>query len=1083
MHSPSPFLATGQKIWVTLQGRRCLGEVYQPERAGIVSVRFFSGPGHSWIEEVPASMVERATLFSQQRAWVENGGPTRYLRLVVEVEARHPPLRSYHVAFPNQEKQVLDEDECHAHCECQPIDPFDNLLARGMETPFFFDLRARFVQALVEQRAACRGLTGLLSARIELYRHQVEAIRRILQDPRQRYLLADEVGLGKTIETGIVIRQLRLDHPGARVGILVPARLAPQWREELRDRFSLAADDDPASDLCILPHEKALRLAETVPELIVVDEAHRLIRETTPANLERLGTLFQRVPRLLLVSATPVLGHEHELLHMLSWLEPDVYCTTPDDLRALHHRLEQRQEIGRELLALLPGPGDLDPYPLAGSAERLQALFGGESAPFHDPIVLGRCEELRRLAEQDPLDETAVRRVLLELRLHISECYRLHRRLIRNRRRSLGLTLAERQSPGIEYDLDPDQRRRIWRAFEAWREHLAARAETLPPSQMAAAFRELVQAVGSWASWAATLVRARLGLSHSTSHDPGSLQAIRQVPLQPGERPLLEELLHELDQEGPLTDRVRLLVKLFELETIRGKMPRKTVVFTAATTVCLELARRLGQSLQRPPAVLHAGQSADEAQQQVDHFRTDEACQVLVCDRTGEEGRNFQFAGRLVHFDLPLDPFAIEQRIGRLDRLSRVARTLPSVVLLGDAHGDGFDEHWFRLLDEGFRVFTGPISDLHLHVEQELPRLLQGGFLQGRQAWSEAVAQVRQDIERERQNNREQDILDAVELDAELSAQFFRRLEEYEDDVEPFRRAVTGYLEWVNKIDLFEYRRLSVVRRHQYHDWNNVLLRRDWFDQISPHLAEQPAWDRPDAQRHPERPFLRLGHPLVDLLERFSREDDRGQAFLMWRVRREQVEPEVYCRLHYVIEAGREALRAQLAGLPLPPGREPELLRLADLFFPPRVEVLFLQENLEPVRDVSLRELLRRDYDKDAGDVNLGNPDLAGVLDQHIGAGRWANLCRSLREAAVWLIEDDPAHRDACRQAEQDLDAFFTRRREQLALALQHADRAARDAQLAVEQAIQTALEQAVRRPAIRPDAVGVILLAGGPCP
>jgi ATP-dependent helicase HepA len=860
----------------------------------------------------------------------------------------------------------------------------------------------------------------------------------------------------------------------------------PQWREELRDRFSLAAGGSPASELCVLPHEKAFWLAKTAPELIVVDEAHRLIRETTPLKLKRLSKVLQIVPRLLLVSATPVLGHEHELLRMLSWLEPDVYRTTPDDLAALRHRLEQRQVIGRELLALLPGSDELDPYPLAGSAERLRALFGGENAPFHDPIVLCRCEELRRLAEQDPLDETAVRRVLLELRLHISECYRLHRRLIRNRRRSLGLTLAQRQSPGIEYDLDPDRRRRIWRAFEAWREHLAARAEALPPSQtvgLAASFRELVQAVGSWAPWAATLVRARLGLSHPTGQDAGSLQAVGQVPLQPGETPLLEELLHELDQEGLLNDRVRLLVKLFELESVRGKMPRKTVVFTATTTVCLELARRLGLSLQRPPAVLHAGQTADVAQQQVDHFRTDEACQVMVCDRTGEEGRNFQFAGRLVHFDLPLDPFAVEQRIGRLDRLSRVARTLPSIVLLGDTRSVGFDEHWFRLLDEGFRVFTGPISDLHLYVEQELPRLLQAGFLQGRQAWSAAIAQVRQDIERERQNNREQDILDAVELDAEMSAQFFRRLEEYEDDIEPFRRAVTRYLEWVNRIDLFEYRRLSAVRRRQYHDWNNVLMRRDWFDQISPYLAEEPAWDRPEAQRHPDRPFLRLGHALVDLLERFSREDDRGQAFLMWRVRRGQMEPEAYCRLHYVIEAGLEALRKELAGLRLPPGREPELLRLADLFFPPRVEVLFLQENLEPVRDVSLRELLRRAYDKDAGDVNLGNPGRAGVLDQHIGAVRWANLCRSLREAAMQIIEASPAHQDSCRQAEQDLGAYFTRRREQLALALQHAGRAARNAQLAVEETIQTALEQVVRRPAIRPDAVGVILLAGGSCP
>src|SRR5262249_50643774 len=154
-----------------------------------------------------------------------------------------------------------------------------------------------------------------------------------------------------------------------------------------------------------------------------------------------------------------------------------------------------------------------------------------------------------------------------------------------------------------------------------------------------------------------------------------------------------------------------------QLERKRATLPAKSVIFTRFTTVAVELARRLEVLLPHSVALLHAGQSSYEAEDQIEHFRASSTAGVLVCDRSGEEGTNLQYAQRPVLFDLPLDPFALEQRIGRLDRLTRRLRHLPSVVLLGDGGGEGFDEAWFGLMAEGFGVFAGPISDLHLYAE------------------------------------------------------------------------------------------------------------------------------------------------------------------------------------------------------------------------------------------------------------------------------------------------------------------------------------------------------------------------------
>jgi len=85
------------------------------------------------------------------------------------------------------------------------------LIAGAGESPYYREARAPFVSSTLRQRAACAGMDALLSSAIEHYPHQVRAATSILEDPVQRYLLADEVGLGKTIEAGVLVRALHVN--------------------------------------------------------------------------------------------------------------------------------------------------------------------------------------------------------------------------------------------------------------------------------------------------------------------------------------------------------------------------------------------------------------------------------------------------------------------------------------------------------------------------------------------------------------------------------------------------------------------------------------------------------------------------------------------------------------------------------------------------------------------------------------------------------------------------------------------------------------------------------------------------------
>ena len=110
------------------------------------------------------------------------------------------------VQFPNSDQVTLDTDEVFVRWNRPLADPLSLLISEATESPFLADPRSAFVREVARQRSAAAGVTALISSSVELEGYQFDVIHRVLTDPVQRYLLADEVGLGKTIEAGVIIR-------------------------------------------------------------------------------------------------------------------------------------------------------------------------------------------------------------------------------------------------------------------------------------------------------------------------------------------------------------------------------------------------------------------------------------------------------------------------------------------------------------------------------------------------------------------------------------------------------------------------------------------------------------------------------------------------------------------------------------------------------------------------------------------------------------------------------------------------------------------------------------------------------------
>ncbi len=1021
----------------------------------------------------------------------------------------------YEVFFREGKACFLPEAQLLVRCQAPIEDPTETLVYRGHETPYFHDRRFRFVRSLTRQRAAARGMTGLLSSRIDLFPHQVETVRRVLEDPVQRYLLCDEVGLGKTIEACVVLRQFLLDDPAGAAAVIVPPLLVDQWREELEAKFQISRFG---------PRRVKIIAADAVTEaldggpwgMVIIDEAQHIAAKAVlqePSERERFRAferLCQSAERLLLLSATPVLNNERDFLAMLHLLDPQLYRL--DDLDAFCERVRRRQDIGHLLLSLREGSPR---FILVSSLTRLAETFPS------DACMQALVRELRDAVNADPVDAALRDRLIRSIRVHISETYRLHRRMLRNRRTTveLGSLLgrsgtAQTATPRIlEQDLD-ERSVRVHELLEEWRETAAishGRGEvhetSAPPpgTPYASVFILLLQCAGSSFHLLDAVLAARLGESDGESlsgeFSPQALDLLRKLPLFAGEADILRALRETVRPPSEEGDRIRLLeLAIRNAKRAGGQgLPPKCVVFTTFTSVARELIARLAAEFGAGAVCgYHLGLPSASVEQAIARFRRHPACFVLVCDQAGEEGRNLQFADRVIHFDMPFSPNRVEQRIGRLDRIGRT-KPVRSTIFIGPACEHSIFEAWYRVLNEGFRVFDTSIASLQFYVDAVLPRLTDAVFTSGAQGLLEQLDAVRKGIAEEEERISEQDALDAIDASEQEAASCFQSIRELEGSYQELENDFHG---WVGEALLFRrdpdfYRTEGLVHYTPAIDrWgqSRTLVPSDWIEhRLKKHLEYPGTFERAKALKNQGATLLRIGEGLIDTMAGYVRWDDRGQAFALWRW-----EPTwdaaagaewTGLRFNYVISADLGAARRVLKAFGLPALAIRSLNRQADAFLPPLIEVVYLDTDGRAVTDPKLLSILERPYlqhSKGGTDFNLANERLA-VLDQLIEPTRWAENCINAKNISAAMVLERGAVplRVRCEEFAKQAERALSIRLEQLQLRLAGdatplntaATVSARDLEL--EKALHDALVSGIRTPHLRLDSVGFLAVSG----
>ena len=577
------------------------------------------------------------------------------------------------------------------------------------------------IQALYLQHAyRYDALAGLSNARIEPAFHQVMVALRVLSKSRPRMILADEVGLGKTIEAGLILKELRARQMVERVLIVVPASLQWQWQQELRSKFNEHFEVLDGALLTSLSRRgenpwrrhgnviTSLSLArrETHAELIVeagwdlviFDEAHRVRRSrhgkriSSTLGYQLADELKEAVDGMLLLTATPMQLHPYELYSLIELVEPGI-CDSFEQYEQNRHQLPRLAELAR----------NIQQWEILDDAQQSQLKNFFQS---HDL----------------DLNETEGRELALSV---LDRKHPFARTMVRNRKSDVG-GFTKRLPKLISVQLDDDELE-LYQDISRYLRHQYNKAQMSQQRAIGFLMVTYQKMLASSSNAVRTALKRRIvKLSDKLQKEEGSVTATdnrRTVPGDPRELSTAIEAnefkILTTDTAGVQSEIAVLQGLVRRLGTIRDSKARtlvrtlvrevspeeKVIVFTQF----LETQNLLRHTLRHhgyDVEIFNGRMNQQQKDESVIRFRR--RSQVLIATEAGGEGRNFQFAHVMVNYDLPWNPMKVEQRIGRLDRIGQKR----DVVIYNLACEGTIEERILDVLHKRIRLFEESVGSL-----------------------------------------------------------------------------------------------------------------------------------------------------------------------------------------------------------------------------------------------------------------------------------------------------------------------------------------------------------------------------------
>lgn len=664
------------------------------------------------VQEVPLEALDHCHLF--KNSMVKYG---RKKAIVVEYKGKEDDFYEYYLQDSITKEYCLKkEKDLIASFIAGSANPIHQLKKYEFQNPCWYLGRQIVKDTMNILDNSILGFKELAGCKIYLKAFQLNTIMQCLQNDYCRYMIADEVGLGKTIEACSVLKIYLSNKANQNVLITVPRSLVAQWRTELLFKFGLIEGENENENYISLIAVEDLKKDDCIEDwnFIVVDEVHNYLKKRD--RYEYIHALSRNSENVILLSATPIQQRQEEYLDLLRLILPDKYDGI--SLERFSELVEKQNKISRLTYSLLD---EVDSFKNELLPE-IEAENPHEDEDVQEEIEVIE-ENLNDLEEviNDAKLSDMVSRVdttiedfgLYDIQVivsYICDNFQIERNIIRGRRAVLGVypkdaegEFAERSIQEIDYEINEEINYYENEAYRQLKEWILSQEGEIQETSVTEIIQPLIEAFFS-SPWA---YNARLSEISSKVAIPEEVVKTASRWLD-DEKEAINNIANVMDDVESHPSRMIKLVSYID----ENLFDEKIVVFTdqiETFDAYYEVFKRIfGDEVTGYAESINR----DEAEINIYRFQSEHECKILLCDKSGGEGRNLQIADYVIHIDLPWNINTIEQRIGRLDRIGRnVEKPVTSIVI----HTvDSYEEQLFKFWNEGLNVFCQSLSGLEI---------------------------------------------------------------------------------------------------------------------------------------------------------------------------------------------------------------------------------------------------------------------------------------------------------------------------------------------------------------------------------
>jgi SNF2 family DNA or RNA helicase len=648
----------------------------------------------------------------------------------------------YRVRFSKRIDNVVEED-------LEPLEDatesLESITARGSWGRLQAFRTALTIERITNTNQST--IYALRAQRILFEAFQYKPLLKILESPDRRLLIADEVGLGKTVEAGLILTELEARRPLERVLVVCPSRLREKWRDEMSRKFGQDFDIATRGDLeeyltrlVRNPTRSRLRTVVSMQtlrnaefrerllaeigsiDLVIVDEAHHARNPSTQTS-EMLRDVCEVAEAALLLTATPLHLGNRDLFTLLQALRPSEFRDYQvfDQILKWHRGVHEAGLLVRsQKAANRPKARDV-----------LKNLFETHT-PSQDrnPLAVAVIRALDGPTPQDGKE-------WVELERRVQDLHPLSSILTRTRKRDVQEAAAMRTARVFRCRWTPAEEQAYRKLIHGagdlgWIDQPMSLGQIQRARQAASCLPAALEAHGVTAQTDDDAVEITDILptdlpDAALPPDPTTAQPAPAAPGRDSKFEKLLELLALVDQEE---SGAKVLVFTFFVGTSRYLQER----LTAHGYPALRIAGDVPSDPKRP--------DRDERGHFMRRFREEPAVRVLVSTEVGSEGLDFQFCHHIVNYDLPWNPMVVEQRIGRIDRFGQKSEKVHILNLV--VEGTVEDRILHRLYDR-IGIFKESMGQLEAILGEEMTAL-QRDYVSGKLTAAEAERRVEEAV-------------------------------------------------------------------------------------------------------------------------------------------------------------------------------------------------------------------------------------------------------------------------------------------------------------------------------------------------